>query len=320
MHRLLLILFGASALCVVLILASGGNHGILAFMYSVRRHPIFIAVMSEEHLSNEDKYSYKTTFSSLISRGLIKEVAYFGTKQPKMRTEYPYISVPKVPDASLNKLVSKFMFAIQYFLTSTRCLWMIRITNDVSININTFPYFIEELRTLPDPVNFITIQGSCLTKRGKFYLQGGSGYVLSRKAAEVVLENQDFLYKKAQKIKGDDRVFGGLIEHLGIPRENTTSRWFVGHQFKGYINSSQAIRSGKEPKVCPEVVTTNNGCRPFLTRIKDIVFWHDRSSTMDFLSDAANLREEAGEDLYFHMGNYQPLLCRGTYQTHSGYF
>jgi hypothetical protein len=196
--------------------------------------------------------------------------------------------------------------------------WFFRIVGDTAINYNTVPFLLDDLNREFDPMSDRVIQGACLGKYELTYIQGGSGFLFSRKAAYDLVNDWAWVKANAPDYKNDDRLLSVYLGRVNISWKQATNRWFVGHSFWNFSSAFKAV-SFKWHRPCIKVPKSKKGCRAYFTRVKDLAFWHDRTKFMKFIGKIDQIRSLAPDDLYFHVPNNKPMLCRGNGSI-SGYY
>jgi hypothetical protein len=148
------------------------------------------------------------------------------------------------------------------------------------------------------------------------YPQGGCGVMFSRFAARELYENfEDFFYYTT-KIPNDDRCIGIWMLKHDITTWNGTSRWFVGHGFRGQTHFRHLPVGGP----CPKKPKSVRGVRPFLHRLKDIGTWHVREDQREFMRTARAFVANLSENVFYMAGGDEHTLCFGNKKTVAGYY
>ena len=201
-----------------------------------KNHDIFIGVMS----SNSSFHRAKE-FEDLWKKSLVFTAQYkiftsdiFQTGNPnhinlnlhqinKDFDTYPLIFIRR---NSLD-LIFKFYFVLDYFLTHSKNEYLIRLTDDVFINFNKLSNFLFEI----DQNRFLTknnlvIKGFCIYT-SQFFLQGGSGYFFSRKAA-IVFKKIYYDLLRTNSVY-EDWVVGSYIMKINPSFSTSHSNKFIGH-------------------------------------------------------------------------------------------
>lgn len=286
----------------------------------IMERKVYIAVMTGAPLKYEIEYSYIHWGMEFFHTPNFGGLGFFGDSAIESSIkDIPYISVDISKDKSLYGLCSKLYRAIEEFLFRSDSLWMIRICEDTAVNIKTLPLFLEELNSQFDPMKDVVIQGACLGKQSTVYLQGGSGFVFSRKAAFDLYKDWSWFNEKCSQVKSDDRVVGIYLQRVGISPYHSTNRWFLGHSFLGVNSIEEALLNRSQISHCIKPIS-NKGCRSFFTKLKDITFWHDRVPFDKFVARIELIRELSGDDLAFYVPNNKPVLCLLSNDTHLGYY
>lgn len=281
---------------------------------------IYIAVMSGASLKDAIAYTYSQWYEILRFSNFSSGVGFYidGTIQNN-GGDIPYHFINDPEDISTHKLISKLFSALKFFLENTNAGWFLRICEDTVVNLETFPEFLSELNENFNPYQDFVIQGACLGKTNSTYMQGGSGFVFSRRAALKIFEDYKWFRDASHVNKADDRLLGYYLDELKVPPANYTSRWFLGHSFFRRTSAYEAIANLTDVPACTEPVS-RKGCRRFFTRVKDITFWHDRVKFDDFVVQYEKIRQITPDNLYFYVPINKPVLCIGNESTKSGYY
>lgn len=136
---------------------------------------------------------------------------------------------PKVLPADRDRS-SKRVTGAQYMIKHLEYDWYWSLTDDVYVDISALDNYITELLQIYDPRKDFVIAGQYMKRIGYEYLQGGSGMIFSRKAAEIFVEKGEdwiknvslcddcqieyFFHSIGKKVisASSDRMFGsGLV-------------------------------------------------------------------------------------------------------------
>jgi hypothetical protein len=204
----------------------------------------------------------------------------------------------------LSDLASKFIFALRFFLLHTHHRWFWRGTDDAIINFAKLPNFVEFLDRTYNPLTETVILGNCIGKDRESFLQGGSGWVLSRRAAERV---EALRWAWVPRIDhADDVRFTRVLDRLNVSLANATSPFFLGHDL--YFNGETIAGD------CPGLATIKNPpCAPFLVPLQDVVFFHEQlGSSLDVSMTRANAERtfQTERAVHYWMSRDRPALCR----------
>lgn len=206
----------------------------------------------------------------------------------------------------INNILAKFLFALRFFLYETDDEWFWRGTDDTVIDFHNFEKFIGLLYSEYDPKEPIFL-GNCIegiiTGHNFPYLQGGSGVLMSRRAAELL---EPLLTDSMGKACEPDDIFiSRLINNLNYDWKKATSPYFIGHT----LLAGTVTRS-----MCSNVSYGNTAkmCRYFESPVSDVVFyhaqWHDRNDFAKSLSVWETLRETP-PNIKWYMSINKVELC-----------
>jgi hypothetical protein len=210
-------------------------------------------------------------------------------------------------------LAAKFVFALRFFLQNSDAGWFWRGTDDAVVHFQNLPNFVAYLDDKYDPLKEIVVLGNCIDRDeehgGRVYrgfLQGGSGWVLSRRAAELV-ERMGWTW--VPEIDwADDVIFTRVLERLNLSVFNGTSEFFLGHDAKDW-DRFQIENPGGLP-VCPRAEERNAvRCRKFTSPLRDLVFWHRQWDQMGPRMDDAEAMFRAPPNVHFWMDASDTRLC-----------
>ena len=281
---------------------------------------IYIAVMSGASLKDKINFTYSQWYEKLRYSNFTSGMGFFiDGKMKSISGEIPYHFVNDPDDISTHKLISKLFAALKYFLEHSNAGWFLRICEDTVINLDTFPLFLKELNENFNPYQDFVIQGACLGKINTTYLQGGSGFVFSRRAAYQIYQDYSWFRMMTNINKADDRLLGYYLSKIGVPPANFTSRWFLGHSFWKQESALKAVTNVSNIEKCT-VPVSRKGCRKFLTKVKDITFWHDRVPFDEFVLQHEKIRAATPDNLYFYVPINKPVLCLGDSTTEARYY
>ena len=176
------------------------------------------------------------------------------------------------------QMILRFRYFCELFL-KRKIAWLVRTTDDCFVNVNNIDSYINYLNTLGDPFTDVMVEGNCVG----LFLQGGSGWTMSRKAAEKYLEfytdskvSQECLHLP------DDCSITNYLKYVNVSLIQSTSHFFHGHgdyyiDFEQFDKNLEAGTLNKFLQQCPNEVAIkkiSDKCDPFLEPIQNIVFLH----------------------------------------------
>lgn len=128
------------------------------------------------------------------------------------------------------------------FVNNTNFRWFIRTTDDVYVNIPKLSTFLDNLEEIHDPLSDYVVKGSIAGDPASPFLHGGSGWLMSRFAAQKYLEDYFSNVPNVEKT-GDDVVaskyFRGSVfdfecpEFHGYPLTKE-SLFYITHRTTNY--------------------------------------------------------------------------------------
>jgi hypothetical protein len=281
---------------------------------------ITIAILCKSTYSKEIQYWSDHFVPQFYSQPYADFISFWGEipSIPPHFINVSYRGVDIQNDLSRHGLNLKLKAAIENFLYETTSTWFFRIVGDTAVNFETVPLVLRDLESDFDPLTDTVIQGACLGKLQLTYIQGGSGFIFSRKAAFELLNDWSWIEAHVEEFNNDDRLLSVYLQKVNISFKKATNRFFVGHSFWRFENAYEAI-TAEEYKECPILPKSKKGCRSHFTKVKELAFWHDRTTFERFIGRIEEIRELVRDNLYFYVPNNKPVLCESNKEL-SGYY
>ena len=116
---------------------------------------------------------------------------------------------PRDIDITLGRLTGA-----AYFLQSTKLEWYWSTSDDCLINPHKIQHILDDLNSRHNTYAETHIEGHCITDSCLTYMQGGSGYIFSRKAAKLFLK-EGYSYLKTMKYI-DDMDFSRMLKQSSV--------------------------------------------------------------------------------------------------------
>lgn len=259
---------------------------------------------------------YDVWIKEFLKKSFCSKIRFFGHEKIETKNRYiqdNYIDSMKYDgDVSRDLLSSKLLASLQDFLNNSRADWFLRLCDDTFVNLRAFDRFYFDLNHDTDPLSERLIQGNCIYKTSdNIYLQGGSGMVFSRFSALEFYSNFSFFKILSRNIHNDDTAIGAWLSHKKYSSKIITSRYFIGHLFRGFNTFINLTKSGIMRCHFEASPPRSRFCRSFLTNLNEIVFWHDRVNFMKFLPYAERFVSTLPNDLFFYQVGHRPFVCRG---------
>jgi len=202
-------------------------------------------------------------------------------------------------------LVTKFFFSLRFFVTETKDPWFYRCTDDVFVNFEALPEFLRQLDRKYDPLKAFVALGNCI----QAFVQGGSGWVLSRFAATRFVLQQDHLLRMTRN--ADDLAFTNWLRMFNVSLLPTNSGAILGRHFIGSDLTALLRRDISGIMTCRPVPRENGRCQTTLVPVRRIVFYHEMSPGRD-LEDGlltAQAMWSANPSLFWWQAESWPKLC-----------
>ncbi|KAH0787268.1 hypothetical protein GPJ56_008779 [Histomonas meleagridis] len=206
----------------------------------------------------------------------------------------------------------KTYFALSYFYYETNYRWVHRGTVDNSINVGILDKYYESLEEKYDPLKQPVILGGCIKNRVLSFLQGGSGYLYSRKAVELILPHYENIIRSCAS--HEDVCHNKFIQFLNISIYDASSTHFLGHNFLANDIKRLMAKSFDDLEKCPKLNDINDTlqCRRFHAPINQIVSLHQHAKTVAEAIELCRSIFSADNEIHFYFpeGSTSPQLCR----------
>ena len=194
---------------------------------------------------------------------------------------------------------------INHFSSSSNSGWLTRLVDDSYVNI---PYLSEMLSHLTknyDYLSDIVIWGNCI-EVGLPFLQGGSGFLLSYKAATVFKSYS--LEWIRQMNTFEDFHFSNFLYKIQYPIWNASSPYFLGHLFSTAYNTILKYTTKYPINQCDFYHYHLNKCRLFYAPLSHVVFFHDVDHKLSHLRMNLLLNNYSN-NIYFSQPFSSALVC-----------
>jgi hypothetical protein len=146
--------------------------------------------------------------------------------------------------------------------------------------------------------------GNCVENRDGIFLQGGSGYFMSRCTATALLRaSGDYLANLTQP---EDVAFTGLMERAGVSSMiRATSEFIMGQYTKPVrVEAMDTMDIAALPKCA--AVRPAHGCRDFLERFNRVAVFH-RLSRLEVVGRPRPAYEYPDNVYWFQDGEFSDL-------------
>ena len=145
-------------------------------------------------------------------------------------------------------IVLKRITAMKYFLENTTYEWFLTSCDDLHIDAERFDRMMYEIEQHNDPLNDIVIKGHLRVgkKSNICFLQGGSGFLFSRKAAQIFYDGYPALKWLDETDAPDDvharKILEWFNEHYNFTLQNYTCPYMLGNVDKKNILKTSILK------------------------------------------------------------------------------
>ena len=248
------------------------------------------------------KYSPNSESVFVCAEGKeIEGVKYLHPTKEQMDIVHLPKPSPRDRDISMKRLI-----AAKYFIENTTLKWFWSTSEDCAIDLSKLESLLEELDFLYDTENDLVFQGHCIKTDQYYYLQGGSGYIFSRKAAEQFVKIGEIFISNIEL--WDDYAFHSLYEFYQLQGDQIATSHLVGHPFYiPYIEGETMMNIEYCPKVIPYTYCYKRNLYP----IQDLIGYH--RSDIEVGEPSFKTMIEYGQkykNLYFYYNGNYLSLCK----------
>jgi hypothetical protein len=250
-----------------------------------RSYPKLAFVIITSHFSEKRVRPLMQMWGNSVRRHrAISNFVFLSIESPAMK-DLPSITVPAAyrglypklrhhkPGHVSVQLVMKDAYVMEYCVKNTSADWCFRLMDDLYINEPGLDGFVEYLMALPDPRTTIMVLGNCMdTPSVKFYLQGGSGYAFSRRAAELMVERKDQWITSVQE--WEDFHLTHFLTGVGLTSQMIDSVYFTGHFIRWAWWGRFRWNNPIDYPDCPAVLRREAQCNHQMFPYHKMVFIH----------------------------------------------
>lgn len=204
--------------------------------------------------------------------------------------------------------INKRLTMAEYFLKNTSADFFINPTDDVivdAIRINQLAYILgEKYDTFTD----LIMLGNCQTTHINFsYFQGGTGYIMTRKMAQLFIH---FGHKWFIESNGpDDFEISRFLKYINKKPSDGAIPYMVGHSFHDFL--SPYFSPNNLPK-CQNFY--EEFCKQGIHNLEDVYIFHPYHTSLFQSFKMWNIFQEMIHDQVHHYGYYnvfpETRLCQ----------
>lgn len=177
----------------------------------------------------------------------------------------------EVPIMNYRGFYYLFNAAVEDFLKNTKFQWIYRTTEDCLVDIDLLGKYMENLSSNYLP-SLPVLRGHAVQfSSNLFFVHGGSGWIMSRKAAQIYYDNIQALSVKynSDPTSGDDVLIGWFaMKFLNLSFKDIDDPYFLGSP---YQDQEVQIVQNKAWKSLPNCTVNKIEIQK---PIKQIIFWH----------------------------------------------
>lgn len=202
---------------------------------------IFFGVITTPNSQNQ-KFVYDAWIKNLRNYSSESRVAFITSKGKEIQ-DVLYLHPPEELEILKNSpggqprdkdIVIKRLLGAIHFVENTNLNWYWSLSDDCLLKLKNINYIVNYLNLRYNPLIDSHIEGHCIEANNHIYMQGGCGYILSRKAAEIFIKNGISLIKNITSF--DDLEFGKMRDILGVSVQQSASKFIYGHKFTFNVN------------------------------------------------------------------------------------
>ena len=209
-------------------------------------------------------------------------------------------------------LIFGFSETVSNFCANTSKRWYFRTTEDAFIDIRRLQSLVDSLEQKFSPLNDFVIQGqTCKIDDDYTFIHGGSGWIMSRKAACEVNDNMNSLLNEFFQTKsGDDTITHFIQKAYDIKNEEMRNDAFLGTRLND--KSVEMLKNANYENIskCMEY---------FYLRYKDpsnkpiqlnkVIVWHSGRPDNFPLYDAYDIIDKIPDNIYVVFLNHEAEIC-----------
>ena len=276
--------------------------GLVSVINSDRQNTSYKMWIKQLHNSTRHKAVFLTEPGKLY----IKDVEY----HPPL-PEYVELCTNKLLGKTLRDLdkdrAAKRLTGAYYFLKENYS-WYWSATDDIVVDIDNLDKLVSYLDNKYDTNRDLVFEGHCFSKPKYSYLQGGTGFIMSRAACKKFLEYGKEWITEMDNL--DDISFQKITKLFNLHDNQTLNPFMYGHNFqqnmkKGFYNKSHIDK-------CPTTLRKHS-CGNMLVPLTYITCLHSSSQYDSYLIMQsiidANFHQN---DLYFYYNSIYIMICRGS--------
>lgn len=200
-----------------------------------------------------------------------------------------------------------FSESLYNFCTNSSARWYMRTTEDVFIDLRKLSDFFNDLEQKFDPSKDFVIKGQlCKIDENLSFIHGGAGWVMSRKAAQLVQEKMNEFLTFFFEMDGGDDTFTYIIkEYFEISDISIHSDRFLSTKLSNYSVNKLLSKEFGDIQICPTNLDFTRG--PI--QLNKVVFWHSGRADNFPINTAYDILSTAPDSLKVIFKGPEAHIC-----------
>ncbi|OHT03557.1 hypothetical protein TRFO_29055 [Tritrichomonas foetus] len=197
-----------------------------------------------------------------------------------------------------------FNDAVDDFLTKTSLPWIYRTTEDCLVDVDLLDEYILNISKTYSPYQFVVRGHSAYYSEDKYFIHGGSGWLMSRAAAGAYQKLLPSLILKYENdsLVGDDVIMSVFTEAIGLEYNDIFDKYFLGSPLNNKEIEIIRNKTWMDLPLCTD--------RPDeMVPIKDIVFWHSGRSDNFPMVPGIQVKEAFPDNICYDQFSKVRRLC-----------
>jgi hypothetical protein len=175
-------------------------------------------------------------------------------------------------------MVAKRIRSAEYFYFNTTAPWYILMTDNAFLFLENLREMLADLTRRWRAVEHSVVLGNCMSTSGQTFLQGGTGWLMSRKAVGNFLQISEKWFESTST--AEDVHFALAVKEMNVSIQEAASPYFLGQYLHIKDFDIMEFFNFERLRKCPNPVQILcRACKPFVAPFRKIVFFHHLSST-----------------------------------------
>jgi hypothetical protein len=226
------------------------------------------------------------------------------------------VRIPANESNSLRHIFYMNLESVQHFVSTTSLPWYVRTTYDCFCYLPNLWKWIAKLNEKYDPYREIVFKGQSIMSKDEFlFVHGGSGWLLSRRAAQRMIEVEDKL-KQMYKNRyfGDDVAIRDFLQLMNISWSQADSTVFQGSainpiDYEAIVAANMSIARAISLS-CPAPEHLMHG----IYQLNKLVFMHNGLTRDWAMEIGEQLIRTAPDNIYVEPLYEDSRICINSYE------